>query len=99
MFLLPIERSHIPDDFEQLWRKVTEETGVYPVSYIKVENANIISMTLPSPTRRSTTNVLTTVEQKMKSNSNFVEERASLHDAPVSSGGSDVSHEVTQISK
>ena len=83
------------------------ETGAAPVSYIKVKDANVISMSLPSQIRRSS-HILTTAEHKLKFNSNYVPDRASLHDSPVSTGSHDVavntvpkrvSSGVTRISK
>ena len=82
---LKTERSFLPDDFQQLWEKVIGETGAAPVSYIKVKDANVISMSLPETEVRRATNILTTVEHKLKFNSNYVPDRASLHDSPVSS--------------
>ena len=103
---LKIERSALPDDFQDLWPKVIGETGAAPVSYIKVKDANVISMSLPSQIRQSS-HILTTAEHKLKFNSNYVPDRASLHDSPVS-GSHDVavntvpkrvSSGVTRISK
>lgn len=108
---LKIERSALPDDFQDLWPKVIGETGAAPVSYIKVKDANVISMSLPSQIRQSS-HILNTAEHKLKFNSNYVPDRASLHDSPVSgshdvavntvpkrvsSGVTRISHKVKQL--
>lgn len=81
---LQIERKPLPDDFEDLWRVVIGETNVQPVSYIGVENANVISMVLPA--QRSLAEVSPPAAGHQKMTSNFVPDRASLHDAPISDG-------------
>ena len=49
-----------------------------------MEDANVISLALPPPIRHRSSNIFTTAQQKIKSNSNFVPDRESLHDeAPV----------------
>ena len=68
---------------------ISGETGVAPVSYIKVEDANVISLALPPPIRHRSNNIFTTAQQKIKDNSNFVPDRESLHDEAPMSGSND----------
>ena len=81
--ILETERKPLAEDFERLWRQVVNDTGIYPMSYVQVMNANVISMVIP-PTRMPRSHLrghyLNTSNQKMTSN--FVPDRESLHDAP-----------------
>ncbi len=49
---LHIVRRPLPDAFDQLWKSVVADTGSTPVSYIKLELANVLSMVIPSKPKR-----------------------------------------------
>ncbi len=49
---LHIGRRPLPEAFDQLWKSVVADTGSTPVSYIKVEMANVLSMVIPSRSKR-----------------------------------------------
>jgi hypothetical protein len=49
---LHIVRRTLPEAFEQLWKSVIADTGSTPVSYIKVELANVLSMVIPPRSKR-----------------------------------------------
>ena len=49
---LRIVRRPLPEAFDQLWRSVTVDTGSTPVSYVKVELANVLSMVIPPRSKR-----------------------------------------------
>ena len=96
---LSIVRKSVTGDFEQLWRTAIEETGVRPISYIKVKVANVLSMVIPPKSQLSDRNrpqvnlnnknnhhrpSFTSVQEDMKSSkSNFVPDPVTLDDAPV----------------
>merc|ERR1712045_137529 len=95
---LSIVRKSVTGDFEQLWRTAIEETGVRPISYVKVKVANVLSMVTPPKSqlsdRRPQVNLnnknnhhrpsFTSVQEDMKSSkSNFVPDPVTLDDAPV----------------
>ena len=80
---LNIERKPLPDDFAGLWRTVIGDTGVAPISYVRVKNANVISITLPSQEAQSQSQT-TSIRSHKDMKSNFVPDRVSLHDSPVS---------------
>ena len=81
---LSIERKPFSGDIQQLWRTIISETGSTPISYVKVEVANVVSMVIPPrhQSRLSSTGqrFTTTQEEFM---SNFVPDPVSLDDAPV----------------
>jgi len=49
---LHIVRRPLPEAFDQLWRSVIVDTGSTPVSYVKVELANVLSMVIPPRSKR-----------------------------------------------
>ena len=49
---LHIVRKTLPEAFEQLWKSIILDTGSTPVSYIKVELANVLSMVIPPRSKR-----------------------------------------------
>ena len=73
---LQIIRKRLPEDYGQLWRSVIAETGVAPISYVKVNEANVISLLIPP---RKVGKTVTTQEMT----SNYAPDRVSLHDAPI----------------
>ena len=81
---LQIVRKRLPEDYSQLWRSVIAETGVAPISYVKVDNANVISLLIPP--RASKT--VTTAGQDMTSN--YAPDRVSFHDAPIADSSDDL---------
>ena len=64
------------DDFEKLLRLVVAETGTFPISYVKVTDANVIAMTLPPP------HGSTDGEGRISMTANFAPDRNPFHDAP-----------------
>ena len=72
---LQIIRKRLPEDYGQLWRSVIAETGVAPISYVKVNDANVISLLIPPRAGKTVTT------QKMTSN--YAPDRVSLHDSPI----------------
>lgn len=72
----------LPDKFGELFTVAIEETGVPPVSYVKVENANVITLILPTNNHKKAPNQggITTSHQEMTSN--YVPDRES-HDSPI----------------
>jgi hypothetical protein len=49
---LRIVRRPLPEAFEQLWKSIIVDTGSTPVSYVKVELANVLSMVIPPRSKR-----------------------------------------------
>ena len=49
---LRIVRRPLPEAFDQLWRSIIADTGSTPVSYVKVELANVLSMVIPPRSKR-----------------------------------------------
>jgi hypothetical protein len=94
---LHIERKAMPQDFELLWRTIISETGSTPVSYVKVDVANVVSMVIPPRSKRALDGgVLSGAQDQMTSN--LVPDPISLHDAPISSSrNSDLAQKILII--
>lgn len=59
---LHIVRRTLPEAFEQLWKSVIADTGATPVSYIKVELANVLSMVIPPRSKRGEGSLIISVD-------------------------------------
>lgn len=76
---LRIQRKELPKAFDLLWKSVIAETGTTPVSYVKVEVANVLSMIIPPRSKRGLSSLLEQEEREFSSS-----EEDKLHDAPSS---------------
>lgn len=79
---LQIVRKRLPEDYSQLWRSVIAETGVAPISYVKVTEANVISLLIPPRASK--------VVPAQEMTSNYAPDRVSFHDAPITDGTDDL---------
>ncbi len=60
---LHVERRNLPSDFDQLWRTIALDTGLTPISYVKADVANVVSMVIPPRSKRGELSSVRKVEQ------------------------------------
>ena len=54
---LLIERKPLPAAFDQLWKAVVSKTGNNPISYARVDRANVLTIIVPTRSKRAPINV------------------------------------------
>ena len=72
----------MPGDFETMFRTIISQTGSPPISYVKVEVANVLSMVIP-PKHQSPRGLGGDFRSHEDFRSNLVPDVPSLDDAPV----------------